>query len=487
MVAVFATVVCAAGAARPSLWFDEAATISGSTRSVPELWRLIHNIDAVHGLYYLVMHGWFAIFPATEFWSRLSSGLAVGAAAAGVVVLGKQFSTRTVGVCAGIVFAVLPRITWAGIEARSYALTAAAAVWLTVLLVRAARRNGAALWPLYGLALVLATLLNVFVVLMVLAHAVVIAVVADTRSTVIRWASSSAVALVVVAPFLAFCRTQIAQVRWISPPGAGTAVEIAQEQYFDDSVPFAILAGVVLLAPLMFRRFRSPDGGSRRLMIIAVAWIALPTAVLLAYSVWQTPIYYPRYLCYTSPAMALLLAVCIVAVARTRERVTAVLAAFALAATPNYLLNQRGPYAKEGMDFSQVADVITAHASPGDCLILDNTAAWKPGPIRPLTAARPAAYAKLVDPGRGQRAADRNRLWDAHLAIWSVANRVRQCTVLWTVSERDAAVPDHQSGPGLDPGPRLKRAPAYQVPQELGFHIVERWQFSFAQVVKSTR
>jgi mannosyltransferase len=209
--------------------------------------------------------------------------------------------------------------------------------------------------------------------------------------------------------------------------------------------------------------------------------------VLLLYSVARQPIYYPRYLCYTSPAMALLLAVCIVALVRTRERVTAVLAAFALAATPNYLVGQRGPYAKEGMDFSQVADVITAHASPGDCLILDNTAAWKPGPIRPLTAARPAAYEKLVDPGRGLRAPQRNRLWDAHLGIWGVADRVRQCTVLWTVSERDPVMPERQSGPALDPGPRLKRAPAYQVPERLGFHIVERWQFSFAQVVKSTR
>ena len=106
IVAVFAAAVCAAGAARPSLWFDEAATISASTRTVPELWRLIHNIDAVHGLYYLLMHGWFAIFPATEFWSRLSSCLAVGIAAAGVVVVAKQFSTRTVAVCAGIVFAI---------------------------------------------------------------------------------------------------------------------------------------------------------------------------------------------------------------------------------------------------------------------------------------------------------------------------------------------------------------------------------------------
>jgi len=482
---VFAAVVCAAGAARPSLWFDEAATISASTRSVPDLWRLVHNIDAVHGLYYLVMHGWFTVFPVTEFWSRLSSCLAVGIAAAGVVVVAKQFSTRTVAVCAGVVFAILPRVTWAGIEARSYALTAAAAVWLTVLVVTAARRNAAALWPLYGLALVVSTLLNVFVVLMVLVHAVVVPVVASKRATVVWWAATSTVAVLVLAPFLAFCRNQIAQVRWISPLDAGTVLDIAKEQYFDHSVSFAVLTVVVLVAVLVARRQWDPS--NRQLAAVAVAWIVLPTAVLLVYSVVQQPIYYPRYLCYTSPAMALLIAVCTVALFRTRERVTAMLAAFALAATPNYLLNQRGPYAKEGMDFSQVADVITAHAAPGDCLILDNTTAWKPGPIRPLTAARPAAYEKLVDPGRGLRGSQRNRLWDAHLGIWGVADRVRLCTVLWTVSERDPTVPERQSGPGLDPGVRLKRAPAYQVPQHMGFHIVERWQFSFAQVVKSTR
>ena len=81
--AVLAVVVSAAGAARPSLWFDEAATISASTRTVGELWRMVANIDAVHGLYYLLMHGWFAVFPATEFAARLSSSVAAGVAAAG--------------------------------------------------------------------------------------------------------------------------------------------------------------------------------------------------------------------------------------------------------------------------------------------------------------------------------------------------------------------------------------------------------------------
>ena len=490
MVAVFAAVVSGAGAAHPSLWIDEAATISASAnRSLTELWRLLDNIDAVHGLYYFVMHGWFAIFPVTEFWSRLSSCLAVGVAAAGVVVLGKQLSTRSVAICAGIAFAILPRITWAGIETRSYALSALAAVWLTVVVVAAMRQNRPLLWALYGSGLVVATLLNVFVVLMVPVHFVVVTLLAGKRSTVVKWAAVSAVAVCLVMPFLVFSRTQIVQLRWISPLDWHTIVEIVLEQYFDHSVPFAILAGVVLAASIVLSRsgIGPSDVEYRRLAVITGAWMVVPTTVLLVYSLWLEPIYHPRYLCYTSPAMALLLGGSVVAVGHSRERIAALLAAFVLAATPNYLFQQRGPYAKEGMDYSHVADVVSEHAAPGDCLIMDNTITWRPGPIRAVTAARPSAYDKLVDPGRGQRAGSRNRLWDAHLGIWGVADRVNQCTVLWTVSQRDNTLPDYDNGPSLPPGPRLSKAPAYQVPQQLGFHIVERWQFSFAQVTKSTR
>ncbi len=95
-IAVLAAVIGAVGAGRPSLWFDESATISASaSRSVPELWKLLGHIDAVHGLFYLLMQGWFGVFPATEFWSRVPSCLAVGIAAAGVVVLARQFLPRT--------------------------------------------------------------------------------------------------------------------------------------------------------------------------------------------------------------------------------------------------------------------------------------------------------------------------------------------------------------------------------------------------------
>src|SRR3954451_20222029 len=93
IVGVLAAAMSLGGAGRPSFWYDEAATISASySRSLLQLWRMLDNVDAVHGVYYLLMHGWFQIFPPTEFWSRAPSGLAVGAAAAGVAVLAGQFA-----------------------------------------------------------------------------------------------------------------------------------------------------------------------------------------------------------------------------------------------------------------------------------------------------------------------------------------------------------------------------------------------------------
>ncbi|WP_293306728.1 hypothetical protein [Mycolicibacterium sp.] len=485
LIALLTIVLSAAGAARPSLWFDEAATISAGTRSVPELLRMVGHIDAVHGVYYLLMHGWFAVFPATEFMSRLSSAIAVGAAAAGVVVLGRQLSTRQVAVTAGLVFAILPRVTWAGMETRSYALTMAAALWLTVFCVRAARRNRKVLWCGYFALLVAATLLNVFLVLIIPVHAVAVGVCAGRRA-LRDWAVAAVAAVGAVTPFLMFTQTQLFQVRWISPLQAGTAVKIVQDQYFDRAVPFAALAGAILLAGgvELWRRGTPASVRPARLAVIAITWMAAPTAALLLYSAVRHPVYYPRYLSFTAPAIALLLGQCVVAVGRGRVGVTAILAALTVAAAPNYLA-QRGPYAKEHMDYSQVADVIERYAAPGDCLVLDNSTTWKPGPIRPLLAARPAAYQRLHDYGRGRTAIQRNMLWDSHIAIWAWADKMPDCPALWTITERDPSRPDHESGPSLPPGPRLGRAMAYQVPSRFGFHVVERWQFSFAQVTKS--
>ena len=47
------------------LWFDRGRHHIGSHPNGAQLWQMVHNIDAVHGLYYLLMHGWYVVFPAT--------------------------------------------------------------------------------------------------------------------------------------------------------------------------------------------------------------------------------------------------------------------------------------------------------------------------------------------------------------------------------------------------------------------------------------
>jgi mannosyltransferase len=491
--AALAAIISGACAGRPSLWFDEGATISASaSRTLPELWKLLGHIDAVHGLYYLLMHGWFAIFPPTEFWSRVPSCLAVGAAAAGVVVFGKQFSGRTTALCAGAVFAILPRMTWAGIEARSSALTAAVAVWLTVLLVAAVRRNRARLWVAYALVLMVSILVSINTVLLVAVYAAMLPVLAPRQGR--RWpavwlAVCSAAALGAMTPFMLFAHKQIFQVGWINGLNRNLFLDVVHRQYFDYSVPFAVLSGVLVLvagALQLAGKARAEDG-TARLLLVSMLWVAIPTAAVLLYSALGEPIYYTRYLIYTAPAAAVVLAICIVAIARKRWQTVALVVVLAAAAFPNYLFTQRGPYAKEGWDYSQVADVISAHAAPGDCLLVDNTVPWRPGPIRALLATRPAAFKSLIDVERGFYGPKVGALWDGHVAVWLTTAKINKCSAVWTITNRDKSLPDHQVGQSLSPGTAFGRTPVYQFPGYLGFHIVERWQFHYSQVLKSTR
>lgn len=490
IVGLLAVAVGLGGAGRPSYWYDEAATISAAySRSLGELWRMLANVDAVHGLYYLLMHGWFRLLPPTEFWSRAPSGLAVGAAAAGVVVLGRQLSSRTVAVAAGVFCAILPRTTWAAIEARPYALSMMAAVWVTVLLVHAARRDTAWMWLSYGFVLALSIGLDAYLALLLVAHLVFVGVFRRPRTVLVRFAVTSALALCALIPFLLTVVGQARQISWISPIGRRTLEDVVVQQYFERSPPFALLSALVIAAAMVLWLSRSArfTEADRQLLVLAVAWLAIPTAAILLYSALVHSIYTPRYLTFTAPAMALVLGVCAAAVAVKPWTTAALVGLFAVSATPTYLLAQRNPYAKYGMDYSQVADLIGGRAAPGDCLLVNDTVTFMPAPMRPLLAARPDAYRKLVDLTLWRRATDRNDVFDTNLIPEVVAGPLSHCRVVWIITQADKSMPAHERGVALPPGPVYGPTPAFAVPRDLGFRLVERWQFNLVQVIKAER
>ncbi len=490
IVAVLAATVSLSGAARPSFWYDEAATISASySRSLSQLWQMLSNVDAVHGLYYLLMHGWFQVFPPTEFWSRVPSGLAVGGAAAGVVVLARQFSSRTVSVSSGAICGILPRTTWAGIEARPYALSMMAAVWLTVLLVHAARRDSASVWLSYGCVLATSILLDVYLALMLSAHLAFLCLCWRKRRVVVRFALTSVLACGAVAPLALAAFSQVHQIIWIAPIGRRTVEDVAVQQYFERSPPFIIVSALVVATAVGLWLFTSRQlvAEDSQLLALAIAWLVLPTALILFFSAFVRPIYTPRYLCFTAPAMAVILGVCVGALAVRPWIAVTLLTALALAAAPNYLLVQRSPYAKYGMDYSQVADLISAKAAPGDCLLVDDAVLFHPAPMRPLLAARPDAYRNVIDLSLWQRAIDRNDVFDTNLIPEAVAEPLSRCGVAWIITEADKSMPAHEQATALPPGRRFGNSPAFAVSNGLGFRLLERWQFNLVQVIKAAR
>ncbi|PWS39670.1 hypothetical protein DKT74_37105, partial [Streptomyces sp. ZEA17I] len=75
-----------------SVWRDEAATWQVARRSTAEIAQLLGNVDVVHGLYYLLMHGLFELFGPGTTVLRLPSVAAMAVAAACVAALGHRLA-----------------------------------------------------------------------------------------------------------------------------------------------------------------------------------------------------------------------------------------------------------------------------------------------------------------------------------------------------------------------------------------------------------
>ncbi len=451
---------------RPSFWFDEAATIAAANRSEIDIFRLVLNFDAVHALYYLAMHAWFSWIPINEFTARLPSAAAVGAAASGLVVLGKLIADRPTAWAAATAFTVLPRTLWSAVEARSYALTATIAVWLTVVLVIAATRRGSALWVLYGFTLALAVVCFMYLALMVLAHAVTLALIRKWRQ-LLPFALAVTAAYGLVSPLVALAAGQRQHQLWWLGRG-GYLSGVLWDQWLTGSRLFLCACLIVVGWGAALLASKKTDGAGYALAV-AAPWIVVPTAALLGYSAFVQDAYQPRYLTYTAPGLGLLLGVCVVAIARNRLPVLVMLLAMLTLASSTAFVTQRSRYGKPGgADYSAIADVVESTARPHDCVAYGYA---KHEPLRAAAAARPNAFRRLDDIAAGVPGDYAAQLWTQDLPLDSgpVQQRLAACTVLWIVIDRET------------PSPLLNTA------RRQGFRVDQQWNLNRSSVIRLNR
>lgn len=422
----------------PSLWYDEAATVTAVTRDWPELWRMLGNVDAVHGAYYVVMHALVDVFGYSPLLLRVPSAIAVGAAAALTVVLGRQLGLGGAAVLGGLVFCLLPRATWMGTEARSYALSAALAVLLTIVLLRAQRSNRRRWWLVYAAVTVVSCYFFIYLALVVVALGFTMAWwLAHARRaavpTVLRWSVASAAAAIALLPFALAVIGQNAQVSWILDLGPDTPRQVLRTQWFLFDGRFAV-AGWALIVFGVIALLRRARGFSAAAVLLPA--LVVPTAALLLATELYSPLYTPRYLTMCLPFVALVIGAAIAAVP-TRPLAALTLASVLLLAIPS-IVEQRQPDAKQESTWKEVAALVEeqrAEDGPGTTAIIYGPVRYHPtATSRVIAYTYPDAFEGTVDVTIDTPAGETGELWETRNRLDESLDRLAGSDVAYLVT-----------------------------------------------------
>jgi mannosyltransferase len=445
------------GLDRGGMWGDESVTFQVARRTVPQIWRLLHDVDAVHGLYYLVMHAVLAVHP-DEVVLRLPSVAAATATAGLVAALGVRLAGRRVGLWAGLLYAITPMTGHYAQEGRSYALVAAGVAAATLLLVRAVDAGGARAWWPYGAVLALTCLLHEFAVLVLCAHALTLALWRVPRGVWSGWGRAAGAVVLLVLPLVWVSHGQAGQVAWLVTPGWDRIVRLARN--FAPGPEGAALWVPLLLMAVGLR--------ARRTAAVALPLLVVPPGILLAVSQVR-PLYHDRYVLYALAGGSLLAAAGAGRVARALGRVrfdgrrvriggrqahalAGCAGALALTATFLHQLpvhRQDRSAAHRPDNLAVVSALAVRQMRPGDPVL------FVPSVGRLAALAYPKGFARVRDIALRESAPRSGTLWGREATPRELRQRLASVDRVWLVAERDALAPGRSPA---DPVERVKLA-----------------------------
>lgn len=406
---VAATAITAIAIGMPVPWRDEQATVAAASRSWPQLIELVTgSTDAVSATYYALMHLWVSAAGIDPFWLRLPSALAIGLAAAGLVVLGRTLDRARTGLIAAAILVILPRVFWAGGEARSYALQLAAVVWLTVLFVGAVRSGRWWRWLAYGAATAAANWVFLYLALIGLAHLVTLAIVPEWRRRLLPATLAIVGAAAASLPIALLGYAQRPQVSWVPPISPGIVGSVAKQQWFMGSDVFAIVGWLLIAGGVVGIVLTRGAVMRRRLLALLLPWLILPTVVIVTVSIIASHTYLDRYLMMSAPAVAVLGAC---ALTRLPGIAAAVALLLVAGAGVGPAIQLRSVDAKG--DWGEVVALVESVARPGDAVYFSTDPTGDE--LRGLQTFYPALFGELDDIAFDESAAEAGQLRDTVL------------------------------------------------------------------------
>ncbi|MFI6229375.1 glycosyltransferase family 39 protein [Micromonospora echinospora] len=370
-------VVTATGVGYAQPWRDELATWSAATRPLPDLARLAATVDATVAPYYLLLHGWTAVFGDSVTALRAPSVLAVTGAAGLTAVLGERLFGTRAGQLGGLLFAVLPSTSRYGQEARPYALATLLAVAATVLLVTVLRRPGRGRWAAYAAVVAALGLTHLVALALLAAHALA------ARGAVRRWLLALVPAALVAVPLALLARRQQSrQLSWVDPARLGDLAGLPGS-LTASAVVGGLLVGLAVVGAARPADSRPADvgaaapgsGGRPPATPVARSWgwimlaaVAAPAALLFVAGL-VTAVWVPRYLVFTTPFLCLP-AGALLASVRPVPALAVVGITAALGAPAQLDLRRTHDWPRSAqVDYRAAARIVAAGQRPGDGVV----------------------------------------------------------------------------------------------------------------------
>ncbi|MFC9931629.1 glycosyltransferase family 39 protein [Streptomyces sp. NPDC127190] len=427
------------GLDRGGMWRDEAVTFQVGRRTVPQIWRLLHGVDAVHGLYYLLVHAVLTVHPG-EVVLRLPSVCAAAATAGLVAALGVRLARPRVGLWAGLLYAGTPMAGHYAQEGRSYALVAAGATGATLLFVRAVRGGSAGSWWAYGALLGLTCWLHEFAVLLLPAHAVSLALGRAGARVWRRWGCAAGAVVLVLLPMVAVSHGQAAQVAWLRRPTAATAEELLRAFLG----PTWMVCAVCLALALVGAGGLLGQARGITLPGVALPLTVIPPFTLMAVSQFS-PLYVDRYVLYALGGAPLLVAAGADRVARAAGRLRPagpLVTALGVFAVTLSLLHQlpllradRDPETRPD-DLGAVARVAGREIEAGDPVL------FLPASTRNTALTYPGAFRGTRDVALLQGAARSGTLYGREVRPGELRRRLARLDRVWVVADQELLAGD---------------------------------------------
>ncbi len=322
--AAIAVVLCFIEITGRSIGFDEAATVTIAAQHGSALGSAIAHDGGNMSGYYLLLHLLIGVLGNGELVIRLPSALASTATVVLTGAIARRLFGRRAAFAAGLLTAVsLPLVFWAQ-NARGYALMVAfvSAAFLVFIPLAApddeqtprARRRG---WIAFAVLMTLATYSS-FVAVLVIPAQLLALLPARRRHRLLELAGALILMAALCIPLIALAiHRGSSQLFWVPRPTHKLEVQVLQSltsaglqpsfHRTATTTPLLILTLVLLIAiaagTIRGWRAGEPVWGEA----LVVAWLVVPVAIALIYSLFFQPVFLPRNLLMAVPPVGLLL------------------------------------------------------------------------------------------------------------------------------------------------------------------------------------